>query len=29
MTAIETVYPVYLYDESAYIIRDFKVVGGE
>lgn len=29
MTAIDTVYPVYLYDDSAYIIRDFKVVSGE
>jgi len=29
LTAIDTVYPVYLYDDSAYIIRDFKVVNGE
>jgi len=29
ITAIDTVYPVHLHDDSAYIIRDFKVVGGE
>lgn len=29
MKVIDTVYPVYLYDASAYIIRDFKVISGE
>jgi len=29
VTAIDTIYPVYVYDDSAYIIRDFKIVGGE
>jgi hypothetical protein len=28
LTAIDTVYPVYVYDGS-YIIRDFKVAGGK
>ena len=29
LKTIDTIYPVCVYDETAYIIRDFKVVGGE
>jgi len=29
LTAIDTVHPVFVHDDSSYVISDFKVVGGE